>query len=185
MSSNSTYTEPATIASACPPGRPELGNRGTPTSSLAFAPIASRLLEALALADSQNAISESLAANITRLQDHFVEKLYLLLQQHHIDLSTKITLRLYSSAPLVALGEHPEKDRINACLACNPELGSIFGEIASQSAALQHLDSLYQLTSQSLQGQNLPDVVKPYQVSLKGEMNHFYFRPEAPEKLAQ
>ena len=183
MNSNSTYTESAPLGSACLPGRPDQGSSGIPTSSLAFAPIASRLLEALALADSQNSISESLASNITRLQDHFVERLYLLLQQHRIDLSTKITLRLYNSTPLVALGEHPEKDRINACLACNPELGFIFGEIASQSAALQQLDSLYRLTSQSLQGQNLPDAAKPYQVSLKGEMSHFYFRPD--EKLAQ
>ena len=170
---SSTYTEHT--ASGCLPGRAGQNGCGHPGSSLAFAPIASRLFEALALVDSQNSISESLAANIARLQDHFMERLYQLLQQQRIDFSTKITLRLYESASLVALGEHPEKDRINACLGECPELGLIFWEIASQSAALQRLDSLYQLTSQALQGQGAPDAAKTYQVSLKGEMNHFYF----------
>ena len=175
MSSNSAFTEQTATIPPCPPHRAEQTGGAYPSPGLAFAPIASRLLEALALADSQNGISESLASNIARLQDHFVEKLYLLLQQHRVDLSTKLTLRLYSSAPLMATGEHPEKDKINDCLAECPELGLLFGEIASQAAALQKLDSLYRLTSQALQGQELPEEASPYRICLKGEMNHFYF----------
>ncbi|MDL2317246.1 hypothetical protein LJC59_09305 [Desulfovibrio sp. OttesenSCG-928-A18] len=125
-------------------------------------------------------LADSLSANVARLQEAFIESLYEALSALDVDTGTKLTLRLNNRAVLVLSGEHPDKERIGELLARNPEFGEAFAEIAAQSAALRDLRNLCSLARHveseaactalsALPGENM------YQVSLKGEMNHFYF----------
>jgi hypothetical protein len=124
---------------------------------------------------------EHLEDNIAELQENFAELLHEQLLRREVDLSEKITLRLDNNARLVLVGEHPDSASILGLLGSHEEFSLAFAEIAAQSAALRDLRSLTALllgtdsagsmyaSLNSLPGENT------YQVSLKGEMNHFYF----------
>lgn len=125
-------------------------------------------------------IIETLAANISLLQDNFMDTFYARLQELGVNVSCKLTLRLDRSARLVLAGEHPDQDAINALLAEQDELADAFAEIAAQSAMLRDLRSLHTLAMYARAADSYVAMTAGagdclYQLSMKGEMNHFYF----------
>lgn len=129
-------------------------------------------------------VVDTLAGNVDKLQDGFVDTLYSTLSASGVDLSGKITLRLDADSSLAVTGDHPNKENINALLNKTPELSTAFAEIASQSAALRDIRSLSSMVRHSTgvdcyaaMTENTSDSV--YQLSLKGDMSHFYFNPKA------
>ena len=125
-------------------------------------------------------VLEALSSNIRELQDIFAQALYSELSQLDVDFSIKFSLRLDKNAKLALVGEHPDSGAIAALLREKPDFSNTFVEIAAQSAAMRDLRNLSTLISASgaensyraltaLPGENT------YQMSLKGEMNHFYF----------
>lgn len=132
------------------------------------------------MAGSENNVVDTLSANVEKLQEGFVDTLYTTLSKGNIDLSHKMTLRLDEGA-LTVTGEHPEKEKMDAILAENPALSAAFGEIASQSEVLRDIANINKvMTRQTGMGayaasDNDRSVNAVYQMSLKGEMSHFYF----------
>lgn len=121
-----------------------------------------------------------LGNNVILLQESFTNRLYAALRHWDIDTSAKLTLRLDDEAGLCLEGEHPEKERISTMLAAVPEYSEIFAEIAIQSAALRELRNLRTMTLYDRARDSYAALVAAtphshYQMSLKGEMNHFYF----------
>ena len=151
------------------------------TGSAAFSSVLPRLQAALEQMDQPGAaMLDVLTDNITRLQDGFLESLYNGLREMNADLSAKLTLRLDEQARLTVAGEHPECEAVGALLSRRPEFSAAFTEIAAQSAALRDLRSLRTMVlyassahSYSVLASGPGETV--YQVSLKGDMNHFYF----------
>jgi hypothetical protein len=95
-------------------------------------------------------------------------------------MSSKLALRLNDDIRLVVAGEHPDAQAINELLSNDKELVEGFVEIAAQSAALRDLRSLRTLTLYDHASDAYPALAAGpgeciYQLSLKGEMNHFYF----------
>lgn len=149
--------------------------------SASFSSVAPRLLESLEMMSSPgNNVINTLSDNISALQDCFVDNFYQATQSVTVDLSQKVTLRLDASHRLFVAGDHPDKTLLNALLQQEPELSVIFAEIASQSAALRTIHNLYTMLRSAapvstLDNRVLPPAETSYQVSIKGEMNHFYF----------
>lgn len=152
------------------------------TGSAAFSSVLPRLQAALDQMDQPGAaMLDVLADNITRLQDSFMESLYAGLKEMDADLSAKLTLRLDERAHLTVAGDHPDCEAIGALLSRRPEFSAAFTEIAAQSAALRDLRSLrtmvlYASSAHSYSVLACGPGETVYQVSLKGDMNHFYFR---------
>lgn len=128
-----------------------------------------------------NSVFETLSVNVEKLQDGFVETLYSVLSKENIDVTQKMTLRLDGNEILTVAGEHPEKDKIDAMLAEQPALSTAFGEIASQSEVLRDIANINKVMSRytgmeayAASGLKKPDC-SVYQMSLKGDMSHFYF----------
>ncbi len=182
-----TWSPPVLPSSEGPEGTGGPSDRAAPPSELSrltdtagFATVAPRLQAVLAQMDDsgEETVVTQLSDNVSRLQDGFVDSLYATLSGHGVDLSAKMTLKLSDDAQLCVAGEHPEKDRVNAALAESPELSAAFSEISSQSSALRDIRSLH---STVLQGSGLARYTAlsgngdGYQISLKGDMNHFYF----------
>ncbi len=151
------------------------------TSSAAFSSVLPRLQAALEQMEQPGAgMLDTLTDNITRLQDSFMESLYAGLQKTDADLSAKLTLRLDDQAQLSVAGDHPDCEAIRTLLSLHPEFSAAFTEIAAQSAALRDLRSLHTMVlyassahSYSVLASGPGETV--YQLSLKGDMNHFYF----------
>lgn len=151
----------------------------TDTASLSsLLPRLKNLIEAI---DQPNDnVLEGISGNIMRLQDAFVDTLYSAASSSGIDFSQKVTLRLNEKERLVVLGEHPEKDRINELLDEKPELSSAFKEISTQSELLKDVSNIGKIIGSqsgmaSYQNSFNRHVSASYQLSLKGEMSHFYF----------
>lgn len=134
-----------------------------------------------AMAGSENNVFDTLSDNIDRLQEGFIDTLYTVLSEENIDLSQKMTLRLDAENTLVVAGEHPEKARVDATLAGHPALSGAFGEIAAQSEVLRDITNINTvMTRQTGMGaysaaERGALSASVYQMSLKGEMSHFYF----------
>lgn len=143
------------------------------------APKIQAMLEEIASPGSN--VVDTLRDNVSRLQDGFVDTLYETLDgREGISLDTKLTLFLNAEGMLTACEDHPQQEAINRLLADAPELSSAFAEIASQSSALRDINSLSSVVASSgLDSYNRQAASQPveavYQISLKGEMNHFYF----------
>lgn len=123
---------------------------------------------------------DTLYANTCDLQDAFTQALYAELSALDADFSCKITLRLDASSRLALVGRHPNSEEITAMLRDKEELSLAFAEIAAQSAALRDLRSLSALMAGGGAAQSYKELSSrpgenTYQISLKGEMNHFYF----------
>ena len=123
---------------------------------------------------------DRLGNNVLLLQESFTERLYESLRQWGIDASSKLTLRLDAEARLCLEGDHPERERVRDMLAAFPEYSEMFAEIAVQSAALRDLRNLWAMTMYDRVQDNYAALAAAslnsyYQISLKGEMNHFYF----------
>lgn len=121
-----------------------------------------------------------LADTIYTLQDIFLEALYDALQEADITTDDKLTLHLDDKARLVPTADCPQKAAIRHLLTERPEFTSLFVEIAAQSAALEHLRSLYTMSLYDSVQEGYTALLntqneRRYQLSLKGEMNHFYF----------
>ncbi|MDR2075947.1 MAG: hypothetical protein LBP61_03305 [Desulfovibrio sp.] len=169
---------------------PQLRNDLPPQETLAllghiradagFSRLAPRLRTVLEQRDSSgDTILEALSDNLCRLQDLFMEALYALFRLHGINTDRKVTLRLDNEA-LAPAGEHPDRERIAAALAISPDLSAVFADLASQSAVMRDLSSLRSRIHNSLHSD--PRAAFPllpgdpaYQLSLKGDMSHFYF----------
>lgn len=123
----------------------------------------------------------TLSNNIDKLQDGFIDTLYAALAEEKVDLSEKITLRLDPNGALAVTGSHPEKERVEATLAANPALSGAFREIAAQSEVLRDITNIgkvmtRQANSSACSASEAGSPLSPvYQMSLKGEMSHFYF----------
>ena len=151
------------------------------TGSAAFSSVLPRLQAALEQMDLPGeGMLATLSDNISRLQDSFLENFSAKLNEMKTDLSAKLTLRLNEQAQLVVCGNHPDAEAISALLSRNPEFSAAFTEIAAQSAALRDLRSLHTMVlyastahSYSVLASGPGETV--YQLSLKGDMNHFYF----------
>jgi len=130
--------------------------------------------------DPSDRILEMLSSNIALLQDTFMHTFYSKLHSLGVDTSSKLTLRLNDDIRLVVAGEHPDAQAINDLLSNDKELVEGFVEIAAQSAALRDLRSLRTLTLYDHASDAYSALAAGpgeciYQLSLKGEMNHFYF----------
>jgi len=158
------------------------------TQTVAIASLMPRLQAAMDLLDRpcgymddpSGKVLEMLSGNITLLQESFMQAFYAKLQQLGVDTSSKLTLRLNDEIRLVVAGEHPNEKLINDLLSSDSELVEAFVEIAAQSAALRHLRTLrtltlYDRTSDAYAALAAGPGECIYQLSLKGEMNHFYF----------
>lgn len=125
-------------------------------------------------------ILNTLSRNINELQDAFTMTLYAKLSDLDIDFSSKLTLRLDNEGELRLVGNHPDGERITAMLSANGELSRAFAEIAAQSCALRDLRSLAVLMGGECAARSYRSLAdmpgeNTYQISLKGDMNHFYF----------
>ncbi len=151
------------------------------TSEAGFSLLVPRLQQALDhMSSPENNVVLTLNENVLRLQDSFVDTLYATLSSAGVDLNHKVTLCLDKNGQLFVQGSHPNKTSIDTLLAQSPELSVAFIEIASQSAALRDIRSLHTLVMNIAGVDHYTNMVKPpkdnaYQVSIKGEMNHFYF----------
>ena len=133
------------------------------------------------IAGSENNVLDTLSGNVQKLQDGFIETLYTTLSKESVNLSQKMTLRLNADSILTVAGDHQEKERVNAILAENPALSTAFGEIASQSEVLRDIVNINKVVTRhtgvdaytAAANRRPPSTV--YQMSLKGEMSHFYF----------
>ena len=188
MDSNSPYTFPAdalAVESAAPDmlceSVPPFSSLAQATAGAAFSSVLPKLQALLHSLHQPNCdVMETLAHNITGLQQSFAETLYEGLCRLGIDLSLKITLRLDKEAQLVLVNEHPDYEAITTLLVCHPELSAAFAEIAAQSAALRDLRSLstmilYPDAASGYSAVTSRPGENAYQISMKGDMNHFYF----------
>ncbi len=154
---------------------------GQLTSQAGFASVMPKLLKGLQGMSSQdNDLMQSLGENIHTLQDAFIEEFYKAVAGHAIDMSSKLVLRMDKNFNLFVAAEHPCREEIAKVLANSENLSKLFAEIASQSAALKHIHNLCDMLNLSkpiknLGNQHLPPAQTKYQVSFKGDMNHFYF----------
>ncbi|MCC8193531.1 MAG: hypothetical protein LIP28_02650 [Deltaproteobacteria bacterium] len=133
------------------------------------------------IAGTENNVLDTLSGNIEKLQDGFIDTLYTTLAQENIDLSQKMTLRLDGNSVLTVAGQHPEKERVDSILAENPTLSTAFSEIASQSEVLRDIANINKVVTrhsgmEAYAATGNDKTASPvYQMSLKGEMSHFYF----------
>ena len=142
-----------------------------PPAAFAAAPAGAR---------SATPLLDLLGNNVLQLQEAFTDSLYESLRQWGVDASAKLTLRLNDEARLCLEGDHPEKERITEMLAALPEYSEMFAEIAVQSAALRDLKNLWTMTMYDRARDSYAALAamalnSHYQISVKGEMNHFYF----------
>lgn len=114
------------------------------------------------------------------LQENFLDRLYARLDNGGVDLTEKLTLRLNDEGRLIAAGEHPQKERVDAMLADSPDLADTFRDIASHSELIRDIGNIRKTVSARSQVQQYEDTarnnpVSVYQLSLKGGMSHFFF----------
>jgi hypothetical protein len=133
-----------------------------------------------AIDNPEGNVLQAISDNIANLQDAFVTALAGTLETASIDISHKVTLRLNQEEALTVAGEHPDKDRLEKILAQNRELAAAFKEIASQSEVLRDVGNIGKVIGMSTgvssyQNSGRPAQNTTYQISLKGEMSHFYF----------
>jgi hypothetical protein len=152
------------------------------TDSASLSTLLPRLQDLLSVMNRRDGnVLQSVKDNISCLQDAFVESMSDILTTEKLDLSQKITLRLDKDQLLKIAGEHPYKEKIENILAERPGLSVAFREIASQSELLRDMNNIGKLIGarngiSAYQNSSAAAYEKSsYQVSIKGEMSHFYF----------
>lgn len=133
------------------------------------------------IAGSENNVLDTLSDNVGKLQEGFIDTLYSALSKENVDLTQKMTLRLGKENSLSVAGEHPDKERVDTLLAETPALSEAFSEIASQSEVLRDIANINKVMTRQTgigayetgNAEKSPNAV--YQMSIKGEMSHFYF----------
>lgn len=121
-----------------------------------------------------------LSESIANLQDSFLETLQDGLKKCGADLAAKRTLRLDGKARLVPVGDDPQDRVVEEFLAACPQLASMFTELAIRASLLYALRDLQTAIFSAVPAQAYAALgadmgFKFYQVSLKGDMSHFYF----------
>lgn len=114
------------------------------------------------------------------LQNDFMDSLYAALAETDINISHKITLRMDDRARLSLCGEHPDEAALSTLLKERADLAPAFAEIAVCSALLRDLRGLQLCASYDSVADAATALCRisprnAYQLSLKGDMNHFYF----------
>ena len=125
-------------------------------------------------------VLDTLTRNVENLQEAFVETLYATMTEAGVDMREKLTLRLNNENTLIVTGEHSQKELVENVVRLNPALSMAFSEIAAQSELLRDIGNINKVMSRQggleqyarIAGINNSAV---YQMSLKGEMSHFYF----------
>ena len=147
------------------------------TRSACFSGVAASLRKAMdGFSHPEGKVTCLLSDNIARLQDQFIETLYIRFTAAGVDLEYKITLRLGPNNRLCLTGNHPEKQAITNLLETMPDLSRAFNEIAAQSAALRNIQNLQSLLAVAeSEEESVHPLYATYQISLKGDMSHFYF----------
>ena len=144
-----------------------------------LAPRIQSVLSQMAGADGD--VMSTLSSNIDKLQEGFLETLYTTLTEGEVNLSEKLTLRLGNDTVLTVAGDHPEKEKVDVLLAENPALSEAFGEIASQSEVMRDIANINKVMTRQTgaEAYSMAEYEKTsnavYQMSLKGDMSHFYF----------
>lgn len=120
-----------------------------------------------------------LEENISTLQDMFLEEMQRATQLHKYTLDEKITLRLDKAGQLGLHGEHINHELLQMMLENSPELSNIFRELAIQSELLRDTESIMKLISEC-EANRVYNAARRtgkahYQISIKGDMSHFYF----------
>ena len=173
---------PTTEAQAVPaPARDEAAALSELTDGASLSSLAPRLKVVLdEIAGPNDNVVSALNDNVTRLQDGFIDRLYSVLSGQGVDLSSKLTMRLDENDMLAVAGAHPEKTAVEASLAQHPELSAAFREIASQSELLRDMRNISKVMTTKGGIESYARMAGDgkgamYQMSLKGEMSHFYF----------
>jgi hypothetical protein len=161
-----------------PPALTLLSNITDQAALSALTPELQRVLQTID--NSGCNILQTMSANIACLQDAFLDAASCALEAANVDLSRKITLRLNQRDELAVAGEHPDKEALEAILAQNPELAAAFKEISSQSEVLRDVGNIGKVIGvntgiSSYQRNSALSQNTAYQISIKGEMSHFYF----------
>ncbi|MDR1490252.1 MAG: hypothetical protein LBS65_07195 [Desulfovibrio sp.] len=112
-----------------------------------------------------------LSDSLSRLQDDFLEILNAGLERCGADLSAKRTLRLDGAARLVSVGDDQQRRDVEKLLASEPRLASMFAEISARAFLLRALRDLHSAVFRIVPEGG----AWSYQLSLKGDMSHFYF----------
>ncbi|MDL2207821.1 hypothetical protein LJB81_02215 [Desulfovibrio sp. OttesenSCG-928-M14] len=123
---------------------------------------------------------EALHEELVALQNAYMETLYEAMAEADIDSGHKLTLRLDEKAKLRLFGTHPSESKVKSLLDSRPDLAESFAGIALRSALLRDLRNLqlsvsYEDASQACMALLASSTRNGYQLSLKGDMNHFYF----------
>lgn len=155
-----------------------LGRLTDEASLSALAPRLRAVLEEIA-GPGENVL-DTLSRNVENLQEGFVETLYSTLTEAGVDVGEKLTMRLNGSNGLVVAGEHPQKELVEKAVEQNPALSSAFSEIAAQSELLRDIGNINKVMSRQNGLEQYAHMAASggqavYQMSLKGDMSHFYF----------
>jgi len=131
------------------------------------------------IAEQGGDVLTALRQNVEALQDDFLSAFGSRLADLDISAEEKITLRLDQGESLKVAGEHPARETIDAMLDKSPELSGSFREIAAQSALMRDIRSIRKAVARTgiaaYEDMGAVSASSGYQVSLKGEMSHFYF----------
>ena len=173
------YTESDPLSSSPLASQPSSLSQLTDEASLsALAPRLRVVLEEIS--GPGDNVMETLSRNVESLQEGFVETLYTTLSEAGVDIGEKLTLRLNGENALSVAGDHPQKELVEATVGQNSALSSAFSEIAAQSELLRDIGNINKVMSRQggmEQYSRMSGVgnYAVYQMSLKGDMSHFYF----------
>jgi hypothetical protein len=125
-------------------------------------------------------VTAMLSESIVRMQDNFLRELCTGLKERGVDPSSKLTLRLDEDAQLEAVGDDQAGAAAEDILAYRPELTELFTETAVRAALLRGLHDLrnavrHERAEDIYTALNAGAGASCYQVSIKGDMSHFYF----------
>lgn len=130
-------------------------------------------------------IVPELEALLALSQDVFLERLYARLSSDGLKLCEKVSLCLNTDGELVISNPDERNSALERSLAQDETLALFFAEIAWRSDVLRKLKQLCNLVAvgsvradQRAQwvGGRADEKQNVYQVTIKGEMSHFYFR---------
>jgi hypothetical protein len=151
------------------------------TDAAKLSTLAPRIQAALnEIAGPGDNVLEALSSNVAALQEGFIDRLYAVLSENGIDLSQKLTLRLNAGGSLAVAGNRPDKEAVENALRGQPALSAAFGEIASQSELLRDISNINKVMTRRTGAERYAETwatpgAAVYQMSLKGDMSHFYF----------
>jgi hypothetical protein len=125
-------------------------------------------------------VTAMLSESIVRMQDDFLRELCTDLKERGVDPASKLTLRLDEDAQLEAVGDDQAGAAAEDILAYRPELTELFTETAVRAALLRGLQDLcnavrHERAVDIYTALNAGAGASCYQVSIKGDMSHFYF----------